>query len=427
MHNAPQFERKQRFEGNMKKSLLAASLLAAGLSTSALANTEVTIAGWGGNDVVVLNKLVNEVLVDDFKKAGIDIKYRAVEGDFSQYITNALSAGTAPDAFYMDVAFANTFINSGKVQANSANLNNVSQSMIPSLNTAFEANGEQYGLAKDFNTIALQYNKDIFDDAEVEYPTNQDSWDDLRKKLVEVKEVLGDEVAGICVMPDYARFGPFALATGWKPFNEQGKTVLDDNFKRAFEFYTNLVTKDEVGILATDLGQGWGGGCFGTEETAVALEGNWISGYLRDKAPNLPYGTTLMPTDPKTGERGNLLFTVAWAVNADGKNVEATQKAVEILTSKKAQEWVLDAGLALPSREGLSKSEFFEQTDSESVLAKQVFDGARTGHVEPFAFRQYGAAWMTPINEALNSVLLGQMSQDEALKIAQKKYDSMTK
>lgn len=34
---------------------------------------------------------------------------------------------------------------------------------------------------------------------------------------------------------------------------------------------------------------------------------------------------------------------------------------------------------------------------------------------------------MTPINEALNSVLLGQMSQDEALKIAQKKYDSMTK
>ncbi len=32
---------------------------------------------------------------------------------------------------------------------------------------------------------------------------------------------------------------------------------------------------------------------------------------------------------------------------------------------------------------------------------------------------------MTPINEALNSVLLGQMTQQEAIKIAQAKYDAL--
>lgn len=410
----------------MKKTILAASLLAAGLSANAFATTEVNIAGWGGNDVVVLNNLVNDVLAEDFAKAGLDVKYQAIEGDFSQFITNSLSAGTAPDAFYIDVVFANTLVNSGKVAPNSANLNSLSNELIPSLNSAFTLKDAQYGVAKDFNTIALQFNKDIFDDAEVEYPTNDDSWEDLRTKLLEVKEVLGDEVSGICVMPDYARFAPFALATGWKPFNENGQTILDENFERAFNFYTGLVTEDEVGILATDLGQGWGGGCFGTEETAVALEGNWISGYLRDKAPNLPYGTTLMPTDPVSGERGNLLFTVAWGVNADGKNIEATQKAVEILTSQKAQEWVLDSGLALPSREALGESEFFSQQDSESELAKQVFDGALKGNVEPFAFGDYGTAWMTPINEALNSVLLGQMSQKEAIKMAQERYNALT-
>ncbi|MDN3685225.1 hypothetical protein QW180_23155 [Vibrio sinaloensis] len=52
----------------MKKTILAVSLLAAGLSTQAVAKTEVTIAGWG-NDVVVLNKLVNDVLADDFAKS----------------------------------------------------------------------------------------------------------------------------------------------------------------------------------------------------------------------------------------------------------------------------------------------------------------------------------------------------------------------
>ncbi len=366
----------------MKKSLLL-SLFAAGITTNAMANTEVTIAGWGGNDVVVLNKLVNEVLADDFEKAGLTVKYQAVEGDFSQFITNSLSAGTAPDAFYIDVVFANTLVNSGKISANNAALNSVAKSLIPSLNAAFTFEGKQYGVAKDFNTIALQYNKDIFDDAEVAYPTNKDTWEDLRKKLLAVKDVLGDEVSGICVMPDYARFAPFALATGWKPFNEQGKTLLDANFERAFNFYTSLVTKDKVGILATDLGQGWGGGCFGTEETAITLEGNWISGYLRDKAPNLPYGTTLMPIDPVSGERGNLLFTVAWGINADGKNITSTQRAVEILTSKKAQEWVLESGLALPSREALGQSAFFTKQNPESELAKQVFDGALVGNVEP--------------------------------------------
>ncbi len=409
----------------MKKTILAVSLLAAGLSTQALANTEVTIAGWGGNDVVVLNKLVNDVLADDFAKAGLEVKYLAVEGDFSQFITNSLSAGTAPDAFYVDVVFANTLVNSGKVSQNNSSLEKVAANMIPSLNSAFTFKGKQYGVAKDFNTIALQYNKDIFDDAEVAYPTNQDSWEDLRKKLLDVKNALADEVSGICVMPDYARFAPFALATGWTPFNAEGKTVLDENFERAFNFYTGLVTEDKVGILATDLGQGWGGGCFGTEETAIALEGNWISGYLRDKAPNLPYGTTLMPKDPVSGERGNLLFTVAWGVNADGRNIEATQKAVEFLTSQKAQEWVLDSGLALPSREALGKSEFFEQQKAENELAKQVFEGALEGNVEPFAFGNYGTAWMTPINEALNSVLLGQMTQKEAIKMAQAKYDAL--
>ncbi|EOX4130578.1 ABC transporter substrate-binding protein [Vibrio cholerae] len=409
----------------MKKTILAVSLLAAGLSANAVANTEVTIAGWGGNDVVVLNKLVNEVLADDFDKAGLTVKYQAVEGDFSQFITNSLSAGTAPDAFYIDVVFANTLVNSGKVSPNNSSLEKVATNMIPSLNSAFTLEGKQYGVAKDFNTIALQYNKDIFDDAEVAYPTNQDSWEDLRKKLLDVKDALADEVSGICVMPDYARFAPFALATGWTPFNAEGKTVLDENFERAFNFYTGLVTEDKVGILATDLGQGWGGGCFGTEKTAIALEGYWISGYLRDKAPNLPYGTTLMPKDPVSGERGNLLFTVAWGVNADGKNIEATQKAVEILTSQKAQEWVLDSGLALPSREALGKSEFFAQQKAENELAKQVFEGALEGNVEPFAFGNYGTAWMTPINEALNSVLLGQMTQKEAIKMAQAKYDAL--
>ncbi|MFH5070374.1 hypothetical protein ACHHY8_18830 [Enterobacter cloacae complex sp. 2024EL-00215] len=406
----------------MRKTILALTLFSLSGYVLSANKTEIVIAGWGGNDVVVLNKLIKEVLAEDFDKANLNVKYQAVEGDFSQFIINAISAGTAPDIFYIDALYASVLINSGKIAANDKKLNQTAQDIIPGLNKAFEAKGTQYGIPKDFNTIALQFNKDIFDDAGESYPDNNDSWDDLRDKLLAIKKSLGNEVAGICIMPDYARFAPFALATGWRPFDEKGKTILDERFARAFNFYTDLVIKDKTGILASDLGQNWGGGCFGTEKTAVAFEGNWIGGYLRDKAPNLAYGSSLLPKDPVSGERGNLLFTVAWGRNADSRNAEAAQRAVEILTSKKSQEWVLASGLALPSREALGHSEYFTHKNAESELAKNIFEGAISGHVESYSFRQYGAAWATPINEALTAVLLGQMSQEKAIKMAQDKY-----
>ncbi|WP_421190591.1 extracellular solute-binding protein [Aeromonas enteropelogenes] len=409
----------------MNKSTLGLLLLSCWTALPIAANTtEVTIAGWGGNDVVVVNKLVSEVMVDELKRAGITVKYLPIEGDFSQYIINSLSANTAPDAFYIDTVFATPLINSGKVAAIGPSLKILSESIIPNLNQAFSA-GKLYGIAKDFNTLALLYNKDVFDDAKVAYPTDDDNWDQLREKLLAVQAALGTEVSGICIIPDYNRFAPFALATGWKPFNENGKTILDANFERAFTFYTGLVTKDKVGILSTDLGQIWSGGCFATEKTAITFEGNWISGYLRDNANNLLYGTTLMPKDPVSGQRGNLLFSVAWGLNANSKNMAATEKAVKILTSKKAQEWVLDSGLALPSRQDLANSAYFSKIDPSNQLAKKIFDGASRGYIEPYAFDEYGLAWSTPINEALTAVLLGPMEPAQAIKIAQKKYDAM--
>ena len=40
--------------------------------------------------------------------------------------------------------------------------------------------GKVYGIPRDFDTIALFYNKGLFDSAGVEYPTADWTWDDLR-------------------------------------------------------------------------------------------------------------------------------------------------------------------------------------------------------------------------------------------------------
>ena len=52
--------------------------------------------------------------------------------------------------------------------------------------------GTAYGIPRDFDTIALYYNKDLFDKAGVEYPTADWTWDDLRAAAEKLTVKEGD-------------------------------------------------------------------------------------------------------------------------------------------------------------------------------------------------------------------------------------------
>ena len=66
------------------------------------AQTELVVAGWG-SDRAVVHELLTDVVVDDLTAAGLNVRYQAVESGYDQFILNALSSGTAPDVFYVDV------------------------------------------------------------------------------------------------------------------------------------------------------------------------------------------------------------------------------------------------------------------------------------------------------------------------------------
>ncbi len=103
--------------------------------------------------------------------------------------------------------------------------------------------GDVYGIPKDFNTLAVFYNEDLFDEAGVEYPNADDDWNTFAEKLRAVA-ALGDDVNGACLAADFARLGAFAYGNGWTPFTEDGAVDLSDPaFVEAFDFYTGLVTE----------------------------------------------------------------------------------------------------------------------------------------------------------------------------------------
>ncbi len=395
-------------------------VLAALLVGGAFAQS-IRIMGYGGQDPAILVQLLDEVIGAELAAEGITVTYEPLEGDFNAALFNALSAGTAGDLFYIPVETAPGIIATGKVLPLDGLVD--TSPFIDSLIEAYTIDGQVYGIAKDFNTLAVHYNLDLFEEAGVEVPNETDTWATFADKLRGVA-ALDDEVYGACFPAGFDRFGAFAYAAGWSPFDADGASnLLDPAFVEAVTWYADLVAEG-VAIQPSDIGQGWTGGCFATDQVGVAFEGAWILGFLRNEAPNLQYGTTFMPIGP-SGERGNFLFTVAYGVNVDSPNRDAAVRVLEALTSPAAQQWVLEQGLAIPSRTELADNAFFLQDDPEAVANRIVFEGAADGRVYGFQFGDVGTDWMTPINAALVEILTGQVDVEEGLAEAQTDLDAI--
>jgi multiple sugar transport system substrate-binding protein len=395
-------------------------LLATALIGGAFAQ-QIRIMGYGGQDPAILVRLLDEVIGAELAAEGITLTYEPLEGDYNAALFNALSAGTAADIFYIPVETAPGIIATGKVLALDGLFDTAP--FIDSLVEAYTVDGSVYGIAKDFNTLAIHYNTDLFDEAGVAYPDANDTWATFADKLRAVA-ALDAEVYGSCFPAGFDRFGAFAFAAGWQPFDADGNTnLLDPAFVEAVSWYTDLV-REGVAIQPSDIGQGWTGGCFATDDVAIAIEGAWMLGFLRNEAPNLQYGTTFMPIGP-SGERGNFLYTVAYGINADSPNRAAALRVLEAITGPAAQQWVLEQGLAIPSRTALADNPFFLEGTPEAIANRVVFEGAADGHVLGFQFGNIGTDWMTPINDALVAIMTGQATIDAALTEAQRDLNAL--
>jgi multiple sugar transport system substrate-binding protein len=380
---------------------------------------QIRIMGYGGTDPAILVRLLDEVIGSELAAEGITLTYEPLEGDYPAALFNALSAGTAADIFYIPDSVAPGIIATGKALPLDGLID--TSPFIDSLVETYTVDGQVYGIAKDFNTLAIHYNMDLFDEAGVEYPNEDDTWETFAEKLRAVS-ALGDDVYGACFPASHERFGAFAHAAGWQPFDESGRSnLLDPTFVEAVTWYTDLV-REGVAVQPSDIGQGWGGGCFATDQVGVAIEGSWIINFLRDEAPNLQYGTAPMPIGP-SGERGNFLYTVAYGVNVDSPNRDAALRVLEALTGPEAQQWVLEQGLAIPSRSELADNPFFQQDSAQARANAVVFRGADDGHVFGYQFGRIGNEWMNPVNSALVEIMTGQSTVEDALREAQAELD----
>ncbi|WOO88049.1 extracellular solute-binding protein [Mollicutes bacterium LVI A0039] len=334
-------------------------------------------------------------------ETGVEVELKQYT-DFTTEIQAELIGGTAPDVFYVDSYVYPFFSEQGVLEPVDESMYDISEYNQNLLN-AFTTDGQLYALPKDYSTLAIYYNKK-FVNAE-DLPT---AYEDLRPYLETLQKSLPEGVAPMTVNIDLAR--QLYLA------ESSGATVIDPetglaNFNQK-EVVDGLSTeyelaKDKLMVSPADYGFGWNGEIFGSEKTALMLEGNWVKGELDNNYSDVDYG--VVENFTTNGKKGSMLFTVGWGVNAASENKLAAQTFVQYLSNAENVEKASTQNGTLPARDDVA--------ETMGLVSDEIY-GPHVASAEYARVWQAGNSLSTINTEYMNymlSVVKGERTLEEAL------------
>jgi multiple sugar transport system substrate-binding protein len=336
---------------NARFLCLALVLLVLAFASVVAAQEPVTITLMGHSSTPAEDETLNEqvaLFMEENPNVTVDVQ---LVPEYETVIQTAFASGDYPEVFYVNQNRLAEYANAGVLAPVEDNVEDL-EDIYPSLINTFTYQGALYCVPKDFSNLALQYNRDIFDEAGVEYPTADWTWDDLRAAAEQITEATGQPA--LALNPDIDRWFAFYIGAGGQLYDEEGNWVFAseganrDAAIEALQAYASLY-QDGLSATAQDLGAGWPGEAFGNGSVAMTIEGNWIIQYLIDTFPDLNWGVAEVPAGP--GGEGTLTFSECYGVAADNEHPEESWALVNFLTGAEGALRVAEGGFGpMPPR-----------------------------------------------------------------------------
>jgi multiple sugar transport system substrate-binding protein len=294
-------------------------------------------------------------------ESGIDATVQTAN-DLPQQLSQGFAAGSPPDLFYLAPEALAGYAANGSIAAYGDDLAN-KDDFYPSLVENFTLDGQFFCAPKDFSTLALIINADMWAAAgltDADIPTD---WDELASVA---QRLTADGHVGLAFGAEYQRVGAFMAQAGGGMV-VAGQAVA--NSSENVEALTYLKEQLNAGsfAFAADVGAGWGGEAFGTGAAAMTIEGNWITGALTTDYPDVNYTVAELPEGP--GGKGTLQFTNCWGIAADSPNQDSARDLVEYLTGTDQQLAFSEAFGPMPSIQSAADAWTQANPDLEAFLA----------------------------------------------------------
>jgi len=135
----------------------------------AQASGTVRLTGWSASPQ---ERPLLEQALEGFRTRfpNIDLQYEPIPGNYLEVLQTQLAAGEVADVFYVDAQFAQDLASREVLLPLDDYMQRsgvTADQFYPSLISAFQWQGQTYGLPKDWSSIATVYSQDAFDAAGV--------------------------------------------------------------------------------------------------------------------------------------------------------------------------------------------------------------------------------------------------------------------
>lgn len=411
--------RKSRFAGRMFGALALTSVVAltaaacsgggAGPSTPAEyaapdsdLTATITYGLWDQNQVPAI-----EESIEAFNELYPNITVNLSVTPFSEYWTKLqtqASSDTLPDLFWMNGPNIQLYALNDKIEpiTGAVDAGDIDPSKYPeSLVDLYTVGETSYGVPKDFDTIGVWVNKELFERAGVELPAADWTWDDFQATAAEISSKLAGEgsYGGAGGMDGQTTYYNTILQAGGEIIEGDSSGYNTPEAQAGIQFWTDLIASGgspSMSQLTDTSADQW----FTSGKLAMYMGGSWFRSALTD----VPFADSVdaLPL-PQGEEQATVIHGVANVVAASSENKQAAQALQVFLAGEDAQLAQGEFGSIMPAFDGTQEA--FVASMPQANL--QVFVDA-VDYSRPLPVSANTAAW-----NALESELLPQAFSGE--------------
>jgi multiple sugar transport system substrate-binding protein len=308
----------------------------------------------------------HQEIIGNFEDANPDIliQLEAVAGrDYYTRLLTQIAAGDAPDIMQIGDDAVPMFVDKGALLPLDDFINGEypldPDIYLPGTFDPGQYQGQQWCLPKDFSPLAVYYNKTLFDQYGVEYPTEGWTWDDLLEKAQALTDP-ENEIWGIQLTANWTSgFEYWIGAAGGRLISEDGTQFVgymdSPEVIEAVQFFADLYNVHQVAPPPADFNL-WAGGNaeFDNGKAAMRLFGRWPqAGYLDN--PNIDLGVV---PPPAGAQPANVLFWGGFCLFGGTDDPEAAWRFLRYYVGEEGSEvwkdWAIPPVASVAEEAGLT-------------------------------------------------------------------------
>lgn len=323
---------------------------------------EITVMGWGGGEELQARKDATKI----FKKMYPDVKVDEIwlpADSIDEKLDAALAAGDAADVIMLSPDWKALRAKWFEDLTPYFEKNNIDESLFtPGADDGYVLqDGKREGMPTTQSCFLIAYNKEIFDEAGVPYPTNDWTWDDFAEIAKLVSSGSGaDRTYAIVSHWILNSFAPYLY--GGTPYNEDWtkQTIDSPETIKALKLIEELINAEAIPDDAASKSIPMDA-MFVTGRAAMYPLGLFEAGEIAKKVgDSFEWGVVLPPKDPN-GKHTNIKFQTGWAMNKDSKNKEAAWAYIETVSLNKEVNDIY-AKVGIPALKESAETTFAEMT-----------------------------------------------------------------